>query len=229
MAGGYVYDATHTATSPYSNATGASPYMETPAKQATRMTAAEKIALNARRQAISECQLQIDGLKNRNRELRVEVARLKGLLAEEQDARATAENQNRALKVQAEQTDAVTVLQEQITALEEERDADKGTITALQLAHAAEVKKLKSEKNVSARKDAKRIAQLERQLTEATAAEATAAEAVSAAPAADAGVIATLTEDGATFEGTMTESTYAQRRDVLNRAAALLVFTPTPQ
>lgn len=46
----------------------------------------------------------------------------------------------------------------------------------------------------------------------------------------DTGLIATITDDGVTMHGHLAEgSTYEQRRDVLNRAVNLLVFTPTPE
>lgn len=46
----------------------------------------------------------------------------------------------------------------------------------------------------------------------------------------DTGLIATITDDGVTMHGHLAEgSTYEQRRDVLNRAVNLLVFTPTPK
>lgn len=46
----------------------------------------------------------------------------------------------------------------------------------------------------------------------------------------EAGLIATITEDGVTVHGHLAErSTYEQRAAVLNRAVGLLVFTPTPE
>lgn len=46
----------------------------------------------------------------------------------------------------------------------------------------------------------------------------------------EAGLVATITEDGVNLHGHLAEgSTYEQRRDVLNRAVNLLVFTPTPE
>lgn len=46
----------------------------------------------------------------------------------------------------------------------------------------------------------------------------------------DAGLVATITEDGVNLHGHLAEgSTYEQRAAVLNRAVNLLVFTPTPK
>lgn len=46
----------------------------------------------------------------------------------------------------------------------------------------------------------------------------------------DAGLVATIADDGVTMHGHLAEgSTYEQRAAVLNRAVNLLVFTPTPE
>ena len=55
-------------------------------------------------------------------------------------------------------------------------------------------------------------------------------EARGQAADAEAGLVATITDGGVTMHGHLAEgSTYEQRRDVLNRAVNLLVFTPTPK
>lgn len=55
-------------------------------------------------------------------------------------------------------------------------------------------------------------------------------EARSQAADTEAGLVATITEDGVNLHGHLAEgSTYEQRAAVLNRAVNLLVFTPTPK
>lgn len=118
----------------------------------------------------------------------------------------------RKLKVEAEQTNAATFLQEQVSSLEEERDGLVATIEALKLAHQAEVRELRSEKRVATEKasaQARSIAELQDRLL--TAAEDAARVAI------------TISDDGVELHGSWAQATADIVKHHLNRATYLMV------
>lgn len=118
----------------------------------------------------------------------------------------------RKLKVEAEQTNAATVLQEQVSSLEEERDGLVATIESINLAHRAELRELRSEKRVAVEKaaaQARSIAELQDRLL--TAAEDAASVAI------------TISDEGVELHGSWATAPAGVLKHHLNTAVLNLV------
>lgn len=176
--------------------------------------AKREFAARVRKAVRQERQAEIDELQLAVKNLTTSNETLVGRAEKAEEALAGAHLEIRALKVQSEQTDATQVLQEQINALEEERDGLVGTIESLKLAHRAEIKELRSQKSVRASKDATLIEKLQAELAQLKT-------GATPAPAEQAAI--TITEAGVKLHGTWAQAPEEILKHHLNQATYTMV------